>query len=375
MLVMSHKKNALKKPPVRKTAQKRLLHVAAGCWKDGGGLSEAVAQLILAQTRAGEHVTLAFIGGEEEHPVLSACRNAGAEIITCPPTGPRRLYFSSELNEKLPQLVKNSDFIHIHGGWTPPLWRAAACAARAGVPYAVSLHGTLGPLSLAKGKWRKKLCWNLFDRKMLRRATWLHAATEIEADWIRGQLGNNTPPIRVVPWGVNREDLTCPPQVRTQTLLFLGRRHPVKGLDLLARAWKNVPYELKCGWKLLIIGPDEGARFPVSCGIKIEPPIYGQAKAERLRQAHALILPSRSENFGFIVAEALCCGTPVLCTDGVPWMLPAGFRVAGTAEALTDGLCRLMSASDAELRKLFEPLYADVRKHCTWDTVAQQLKP
>jgi glycosyltransferase involved in cell wall biosynthesis len=82
-------------------------------------------------------------------------------------------------------------------------------------------------------------------------------------------------------------------------------------------------------WRLVIAGPDEqGTRAALERkagslglldGIVFAGPVYGEAKEQLLESADLFVLPSRSENFGLVVAEALAAGVPVVTTKAAPW--------------------------------------------------------
>lgn len=139
---------------------------------------------------------------------------------------------------------------------------------------------------------------------------------------------------------------------RERVALYLGRLHPLKGLELLLEAWGLLRPRSGCpssptgadGWRLVIVGADEqgtldglvqqaerlGLRVSGPSPAPDEPasvdadvvfcePVYGAAKAWLLAQTDLFVLPSRSENFGIVVAEALAAGVPVITTRATPW--------------------------------------------------------
>ena len=79
-------------------------------------------------------------------------------------------------------------------------------------------------------------------------------------------------------------------------LLYLGRRHPLKGVDILERAVRGM----------------EGVE------LRIESGLVGEEKESAWAWCDVLVLPTLSENFGLVVAEALERGKRVVTTDGAP---------------------------------------------------------
>ena len=80
-------------------------------------------------------------------------------------------------------------------------------------------------------------------------------------------------------------------------------------------------------------------------------PIEGEKKESAFSNADLFVLPTYSENFGIVVAEALAHGLPVLTTTGAPWsMLPergCGWWVDATVEGIAEGL-RQATSCDPE---------------------------
>ncbi len=350
-----------------------VLHVCAGCWANGGGLSEAVAQLVLAQAQLGLSVGLVFLDDHPAHPLLAQGQALGVHLFPLHRRLRDPFFFSLALLRRLPGLVRRSQRLFLHGAWSFPIFWGARCARRAGVPYAVFSHGSLDPVRLNYGKRRKALVWRLSDRNVLRHAEWIHAASDWEAQWIRDALAPNPcPPLRRTALGVdgaNFDRVPAPP--RTRTFLYLGRNHPLKGLDLLLDAWRVA--RLDPSWQLHIACP-EPLSFPLPEGVHAIGPLQGEAKARALKSAAALILPTRSESFGLVVAEALWCRTPVLCTRGAPWECLGEYWIDTTVEALTAALKAFTSRPPEAHEAAFAPLFDAARQRFAWPAIAQALR-
>ncbi len=106
-------------------------------------------------------------------------------------------------------------------------------------------------------------------------------------------------------------------------VLYLGRIHRIKGLDILARAFSKVVKELD-GVRLVAAGPDDGYLdeleslirvLKIEDNVLIPGPLYGQDKLEAYVDADLCVLPSRYDIWGMTVLEAIACGTPVIVTE------------------------------------------------------------
>ncbi|MDH3255948.1 MAG: glycosyltransferase, partial [Acidobacteriota bacterium] len=178
-----------------------------------------------------------------------------------------------------------------------------------------------------------------------------------------------TSPIAVVPNGVDldrtfsrirvaemRDGVASPPPA----VVFIGRIHPKKGLDLLLDAWGECR-AIRAGARLLLAGYGERShvrwlenRLAGSRDDSVEflGPVTGEKKLEMLVGSLALVLPSLSENYGMVVAEALACGTPVITTTGTPWKVlrdeGCGWWVRPEVEELSGALKELFGMGHQE---------------------------
>ena len=225
-----------------------------------------------------------------------------------------------------------------HGLWQWPGVVAWKNFRAQGIPYLVFPHGMLDPWfkqALPLKQLKKQAYWWMRQGRILREAHAVCFTTEEERrlaqktfwpyrcrEVVTG-LGVADPP----PEGARQLDqlLYKFPQLKDRkTLLYLGRMHPKKGLDLLIRSFLRQKRE---GELLVLAGPLEPTDRYIA-GLRQETKEYedrivwtdmlvGGMKWGALRYANALILPSHQENYGMVVAEALSVGTPVFLTDKV----------------------------------------------------------
>ena len=278
-----------------------------------------------------------------------------------------------------------SDLVHDHGLWLPTNHAAAQAARQRGVPFVVSTRGMLEPWARRNGRLKKTAAWWAYQRRDLGSAAVLHATAPSEAQALRA--AGLEAPIAVIPNGVHVPSETRPPgrpDGQRRRALFLSRVHPKKGLPMLLDAWADVQPD---DWELVIAGPDEGghradleaqaARLDLDA-MSFLGPVDDEAKWDLYRSADLFVLPTYSENFGVVVAEALAAGVPVLTTTGAPWAELASHRAGWWVEpeprAVTEALRAATEADDAERQAMGERGRALVRQTYGWDGIAAQMR-
>ena len=267
-----------------------------------------------------------------------------------------RLFFAAPLGPELDALIDRADLCHVHGLWNAPEWIATRTARTRRVPYIISPRGMLLDAALAHHGWRKRALFRLLEAKAIESAARLHATSVEEAR----QLTRFAPPSRIVvsPNGVDVSAARLPrPRIRHHAglgssdhlVLFLGRIHPMKRIDLLAEAVAKAR-ETNDRVRLVIAGPDEKNTLrslkPVLSALGDSVSLVGEVdESEKwawIHEAAVLVCCSDSENFGLSVAEAMAAGRPVVVTRTCPWpdveRAGAGFwveqRVAPIAAAI-----------------------------------------
>lgn len=276
---------------------------------------------------------------------------------------PRKLGVSEPLGTWLGRARENGlSLIHSHGLWMMPNIYAGRAAARAGIPHVIAPRGTLDPAALAYSARTKQAVRWLGQDAALEGATAFHATSQDEASHIRAQ--GLCQPILLSPNGIDIPEVTRPVRSARRTLLYLGRLHEKKGLDLLLQAWARLEPAYP-EWDLRIVGKGSAA-FEAGLTndiakrglsrVTLSGPVYGAEKLQAFRQADLFVLPTRGENFGMVVAEALAAGTPVMTTTGAPWAglrdHRAGWWCAPKAPAIEAALAQALMADRSILAEM-----------------------
>jgi glycosyltransferase involved in cell wall biosynthesis len=355
-----------------------------------GGLSAAVPALASAVSDT-HRVTTALAAfcnpGEEFQPAV-----ASQVSVAYLPLSHRRWLGSATARRNFAAIVNRSSGLHIHGLWQLSMLAGARNARRFSKPYVVSAHGMLESWALSNKGLKKNMYAALFERANLERAACLHALTEAEAqDYRRFGLSN---PIAVVPNGVTVPDeadselfLNEFPQLRNKKLLlFLGRIHFKKGLNLLSEAWGRLAMQ----WPnvhLVLAGPDsENTRVQVEEKLRnygvLERTTFtgmlsGAKKWSALKAAGCFILPSYSEGLSVSVLEAMGVGLPVIVTKqcNLPEVsrLQCGWVIEPKVEELVGALQSALSCHDGVRRSIGENGRRLVGHKYSWPVIGRQM--
>ena len=209
--------------------------------------------------------------------------------------------------------IQNADEVWVHSCWTPCVWRVCSLVIRAHKRLVRMPHGNLDLVRLKYHGWKKRLVGPI-ERHFLRKASRIVATCEAEKGWIETYLGKHCPPVEVTDIKrffdfsraerVDRVDgegmgsrIERGKRVDGKLhLLYLGRQHPLKGLEYLKEAVKGI----------------EGVELRVVSNA------FGEEKDKVWDWCDVLVLPTLSENFGLVIAEALERGKRVITTDGAP---------------------------------------------------------
>jgi glycosyltransferase involved in cell wall biosynthesis len=307
----------------------RVCHIVPSLEERHGGPSKSVRALANAEAALGEQVEL-LATLEPGQPPLAAAADA-ARIQVFPREAPQWLCRSTGLAAHLG--ATGCEVVHNHALWLLTLRYARHTSGRLDAPLVISPRGMLSGWAYAHRRWRKQLAgWFVHPGALHGAAGW-HATSPEERDDIRA-LGFKQP-VCVSPNGVPLPadaELAaaraawhelCPATRSRPVALFYSRFHRKKRLRELIDLWLATP---RGDWLLLIVGVAEDYdAAELSAGIAAAGAAErvavfdGNGRPPPYAAASLFVLPSHSENFGLVIAEALAAGVPALVTDTTPW--------------------------------------------------------
>jgi glycosyltransferase involved in cell wall biosynthesis len=247
----------------------------------------------------------------------------------------------------------------------------------------------LQPDAVARHHAAKVVAYHAVEKRNLRGAALLHATSDAEARALApvgprvAQIANGVTPSPVTIDQIARVRRRFDLPADVDLVLFLGRLHPIKRLDLLADAFTRLR---RTGRRacLVIAGPDEGGHRvciePLFAGVADDVRwtggVDGDDKWALIAASRALVQCSDSESFGLSVAEALAAGVPVVVTDRGAWhevaTVGAGDVVSHDAEAIAGALDRILADTQAS-RAMGERGRAWAARTFGWDAIGRAM--
>jgi len=346
----------------------------------GGGVRTYVRQKLAASARLGLETIIIAPGPEDREELASGGKIVWVKAPVLP-LDPRYHIFTSGagvravLDRERPDVVEGSS--PWRGGWIAATWTGDAVKAlfMHADPVAVYPQTLLGG-TLGRARVDRMFGWFW---AYLRRLNGQFDATIVAGDWLAQRFRNfGMTDLHAVPMGVDRDVFfparrangartemlhACGLPEDAQILISVGRHHPEKRLDTVMDAVAIANATTPVG--LFLVGDGitrraverKAARSP---HIHVAGQIHDRARlATLMASADALIHGSASETYGIAVAEALCCGTPIIVPDAGG---AADFAddacgesyAAGDAQAGAAAILRLLARNNAGLRQAAE---------------------
>lgn len=299
--------------------------------KSAHGLNKALVQ-------AGVDVTVftTNIDGAQDLdvPLGKEVQIDGVKVYYYPVQKPRSYVYSPQFKQALQAHLLSFHLVHIHGLYVYPTAVTAHLCRHYHIPYLIAPRGMLDKYAMQVGsamkRGRKRSYLRLIEQTNLDNAAALHFTAEEErrhslyaCSEERSVIVPNSLDIAEFKWTNELEGVG---EAATDTVLFLSRIDPKKGLDILIPAFAKVVEQYPRA-RLRLVGPDNDGYFSeveqliihyqMQKHIQYDGMLVGIEKIKAFHQASLFVLPSYSENFGNVVLEALACGTAVVISDRV----------------------------------------------------------
>lgn len=356
----------------------RMIHIIPAISEEASGPSYSVPRLCESLIAAGANVQLAALDRPSSRVPLPFLKTFPAGL------GPSRLGLSPKMHRWLQDEAASGriDIMHNHSLWMMPNVYPGQACRRSRCRLVISPRGTLSSWALGHNAMRKRIFWRWIQEPALRVAACFHATAESEYVDIRRRGFRQ--PVCILPNGIDLPPLEQGTRDGRRQLLFLGRIHPQKGVEVLLRAWQVVAPRFP-EWELRVVGPEEGGHLArmqaLAAQLRLERiefpgPVYGEDKLRAFRQASLFVLPTHSENFGMAVAEALAAGTPVIVTQGAPWPRlaeqGAGWWIERGLDPLVAGLEQALSTSPQYLEQMGRAGHEWMHREFSWERIGRQ---
>lgn len=302
----------------------RVLLVTEGYGASRYGVAKVVEQLNRRISTFGVEVMIAAASVEDANQ-----GNRQVFIAKLPNwVWTRTLRFHLRQASALSEVVSEfqPDVIHVHGVLVPLQRAAVACALKRKIPVLVSVHGMLEPwLWRQRGAahyWLKRLYWNVLMKPVIKHATYVHAITRQEADTLSLELPNS--PQILIPNAIDLAEFGLEQHApdSERYILFLGRIHPKKGVELLISAFSELKVS---GYRLLIAGSEHSVEYTsllremvrvknLQDRVSFLGGVFGERKLALLAKAWIVAVPSYSDVMALVNLEAAASFTPTITT-------------------------------------------------------------
>lgn len=244
----------------------------------------------------------------------------------------------------------DTDIIITHGAWRFAT-RWGHSLKKKGFKWIYVPHGMLEPWSFQQKRFKKKLYFSVFEKRMAMQCDLIRAVAVTEKDNLQQLFKSSL--VKFLPNGVHiekdanyvkRPNLIC-------RYLFLSRLHAKKNIKALIGAWIQSSLNNKNNFELVIAGPDQGELKEIeplmkfSQNVNYVGSVYGTQKDQLMKDSHFYVLPSFSEGLPSSLLEAMAFGLIPIITEGCN--LPEVFTMGLGVHIDTDetDICRALETT------------------------------
>lgn len=276
-------------------------------------------------------------------------------------------------------MIRWAEVVHLTAVYSPPTIPTLMLARAFRKPVVWSVRGALqrwnGSTRISAKQWWECVCNLACDPERVV----LHVTSEEEKSESIRRITNAR--VAVIPNGID-----VPPSIPTVApadqlrLLYLGRLHPIKGIENLLRAMRRLQHPTTlsiCG-----VGDSQYEQklrsmvneLQLTGSVTFHGPISGEVKERQFAQADVCVVPSHKENFCMVVAESLAHGVPVVASLDTPWSrleeMGCGLYVSNEDDQLAGAIDRI---GEMPLREMGARGREWMARDFSWQTVADQM--
>ena len=302
------------------------------------------------------------------------------------------LFITPKMRREIELTLNSFDIIHAHEYTTYQNIIVHKIAMKYKLPYVVQVHGSLPKVSKRTRKWFYD---TLYGRKLLQDASRVIALSSLEFKQYES-MGVDGRKIVIIPNGLNVSEYTNLPnrglfksKLRIdgvkKLVLYLGRVHKTKGIDLLVEAYSML-HKTTCQDSMLVIaGPDAGylaeakrlaASLNISDSVIFTGFISNSEKLEALVDADVFVTPS-FYGFPLTFLESCIVGTPIITTttgDTLDWIDgTVGYTTSPTPHDLSRRICSIIS-NDELREKLSRNCKETVKSNFSLESIVDKLE-
>jgi glycosyltransferase involved in cell wall biosynthesis len=274
--------------------------------------------------------------------------------------------YSKSLRQACRRYIRDFDMVHLSSLWWYTEIVATAAARKQQVPYIMSPTGGLTEYSLSQSRFKKALYLSIFGKRIFNGAKGIHFTAALERE--QSTQVHLEVPSFIVPNGFDIDEFKAYPDKDSARremgfptdhfiILFLGRLHAVKNLDMLIKAFAEL-VKNKSNVSLALAGPDDGqqtslqelaAQLGVAAHVFFPGVISPEKRNTILKTADVVALISWHENFGNVAAEAMFMGVPVLLSE----------KVGVCREVMASGAGKVVPLDEKAIAQALEEMLSD----------------
>ena len=369
----------------------KILHVIPYFTPKRGGDVNVCYNLSKQLVESGHEVTILTTDFEFNEKYAKSLKSVKVITFNCIANLSLFLY-SPEIKKWLGENIKYFDVIHLHTYRSYQNNIVHNYSKKYKIPYVLQAHGSVLPFFT---KQRLKKLYDLvWGNRILKDASKVIALTKTEAEQYK-KMSVDENRIGVVPNGINLSEYENLPdngifrskygiKSNEKIVLYLGRMHKSKGIDLLVDAFFDISKELN-DIRLVIIGPNDGhqqqllerlQKLDIDDKVLFTGFVTDDEKIAAFADADVFVTPSFS-GFPITFLEACACGTPIITTnngDKLDWIHDkVGYVVEYDKEQLCDAMFKVLS-DDGLRRRFGEKGMRVVRQEFNWNIIVREME-